>query len=136
MKRNKHVLIFIILIGGLFLFIGIKLYSISYELKNNGVYTVGEVTGTRIGSKGAKHLKYKYKVNGKIYKGEYGKIGNAKIGDKYLVLYSEKSVYLNVIYTNRPMDSVELGTKVGFYKDLQLPINTSKMPYWWSSPPD
>ncbi len=135
-KKNKQVLISVILIGGLFLFIGIKLFSISNELKNNGVYTVGKVTGIRSGSRGAKYLKYEYKVNGIIYRGEFGEIGNAKKGEKYLVLYSEKSVYLNVIYIDRPMDSIELGTKIGLYKDLQLPINTSEMPYWWSSPPD
>lgn len=135
-KKNKQLLITIIVIGGLFLFIGINLYSISNELKNNGVYTVGEVTGIRSGSKGAKHLRYKYKVNGIIYKGEFGKIGGAKKGHKYLVLYSEKSNYLNVIYTDMLMDSIELGTLVGYYKDLQLPINTWDMPYWWNSPPD
>ena len=140
MKKNKNQILIsiisIILITALFLLIGIKLYTISNELKNNGVYTIGEVTGIRSASKGSKYLKYNYKVKGTIYKGEYGKIGNAKIGDKYLVLYSEKSIYLNVIYTNKPMYNIELGTKVGLYKDLQLPINTSEMPYWWSSPPD
>lgn len=135
-KKDKQVLIPVILIGGLFLFIGIKLYLISNELKNYGVYTVGKVTGIRNGAKGAKYLKYEYKVNGIIYRGEYGKIGNAKKGEKYLVLYSKKSVYLNVIYIDRHMDSIELGQKIGLYKNLQLPINTSEMPYWWSSPPD
>ena len=134
--KNKKVLISIILIGAIALFIGINLYSISNELKNNGVYTVGEVTGIRNGPKSAKNLKYKYIVKGKIYKGEYGKLGNAKIGHKYLVLYSEKKVFLNVIYTDKPMDSIELGTQVGSYNDLQLPINTWAMPYWWNSPAD
>lgn len=124
MKISNVSLRFIIFLGTLFILLGTYVYLQSDELKVNGYYTVGEVTGIRIGAKGKRHLMYKFKVDDILWYGEYGEIGRAKKGHKYLVLYSKADHSLNIIYPDRQMDSLELGTEVGRYRDSPLPIDS------------
>lgn len=127
MKISNESLRFIVFLGTLFLILGTYVYLQSDELKVNGYYTVGEVTGIRIGAKGKRHLMYKFKVDDSLWYGEYGKIGRAKKGHKYLVLYNKADHSLNIIYPDRPMDSLELGTEVGRYRDSPLPIDSREI---------
>jgi hypothetical protein len=136
MKISKESLRVIIFLGTLFLLLGTYIYLQSDELKVNGYYTVGEVTGIRIGAKGKRHLMYKFKVDDSLWYGEYGKIGRAKKGHKYLVLYNKADHSLNIIYPDRPMDSLELGTEVGRYRDSPLPIDSREIIPLFNNSPD
>jgi hypothetical protein len=124
MKISNEPLRIIMVLGILFLLLRTCDYLQSDQLKVNGYYTVGEVTGIKIGAKGKRHLMYKFKVDDSLWYGEYGKIGRAKKGHKYLVLYSKADHSLNIIYPDRPMDSLQLGTEVGRYWDSPLPIDS------------
>lgn len=136
MKISNESLRVIIFSGTLFLLLGTYVYLQSDELKVNGYYTVGEVTGIRIGTKGKRHLMYKFKVDDSLWYGEYGKIGRAKKGHKYLVLYSKADHSLNIIYPDRPMDSLELGTEVGRYRDSPFPFDSWRIMHVFNNSSD
>ncbi len=136
MKLNKRLRDLILLLGAMFLCLGTCNYFRYNELKVNGCYTVGEVTGIKIGTKGKRHLRYKFKIGDSFWYGQYGEIGHAKKGHKYLVLYSKADYSLNMIYPDRPVDSLELGTELGRYRDSPMPMNIWKLNFVFNNSPD